>query len=243
MKKYAIGFIALVLMAVLLSGCTTTGTPQPVTATPTAGAQPTATGTTTPEVPAGVTTEGGVTTITGSGDQTVPVQSKEGGYLLRYKYKNDLEITHKSSSGMSVPLFSSAGAAMDSDGYYTMSRIEHWYSDDSETIEIKANGPYIIEMIQLPHGEAASAPQTYTGAGWLAVGPFNLNAGPATIDISIPDLGTAYAAGITLDDGTTGNYVSRLEIGTNNVDIPETGAYYVEVNTNKAVEWTVTVTQ
>ncbi|WP_424357927.1 hypothetical protein [Methanocella sp. MCL-LM] len=230
-------------MAVLLSGCTTTGTPQAVTPTPTAGAQPTATGTATPATPAGVTTEDGVTTITGSGDQTVTVNTVEGGYLLRYRYKNDLEITHKASSGMSVPLFSSAGAAMGSDGYYTMSRVEHWYSDDTETIEIKANGPYIIEMIQLPHGTAAPAPQTYTGAGWRAVGPFNLNAGQATIDVTIPDLGTAYAAAITLDDGTTGNFVSTLEIGTNTVDVPETGAYYVEVNTNKAKNWEVKITQ
>lgn len=246
MKKFAIGFIALVITAVLLSGCTTTGTPQPVsTPSPTAGAQPTVTGTATPAVPAGVTTENGVTTITGSGDQTVQVQMKEGGYLLRYKYKNDFDITHTSSSGMSVPLFSSAGAAMDSSGYNTMSRVEHWYSDDTETVKIEANGPYIVEIIQLPHGTAASTPQTYTGSGWRAVGPFTLNAGQAMFDIGAPSLGT-YGFMVSLKDGTTGsqtNSIATMSTGTKTVDIAEAGEYYIEVNTNKAVEWEITVTQ
>lgn len=234
-------------MAVLLSGCTTTGTPQAVTPTPTAGTQPTATGTATPATPAtpaGVTTKDGVTTITGSGDQTVTVNSVEGGYLLRYKYKNDLEITHKASSGMSVPLFSSAGAAMGSDGYYTMSRVEHWYSDDTETIEIKANGPYIIEMIQLPHGTPASVPQTYTGSGWNVVGPFTLNAGQATFDVNIDNLVGGLM--VSLKDAKTGSQaasIATMSGGVKTVDIQEAGDYYVEVNTNKAVDWTVTVTQ
>lgn len=245
MKKIVPVLMALVLTAVLLSGCTTTGTPQPVTTTPTTGAQPTVTGTATPATPAGVTTEDGVTTITGSGDQTVQVEMKEGGYLLVYKYKKDFDITHTSSSGISVPLFTSAASAIGSDGYYAMSRVEHWYSDDTETVKITANGPYIVEIIQLPHGDAASLPQTYAGSGWQAVGPFNLKAGQATVDISAPNLGT-YGFMVHLVDAATGsetNSIATMETGTKTVNVEGAGAYYVEVNTNKAVEWTVTVTQ
>jgi hypothetical protein len=192
-----------------------------------------------------MTTENGVTTITGSGDQTVQMSMVEGGYLHRFKFKNDFDFTRTSSSGISVPLFTSAGAAKDSSGYYTTSRIDHWYSDDTETVAIKANGPYIVEVIQLPHGTAASTPQTYTSAGWTVVGPVKLNAGQATFDISAPDLGT-YGFMVSLKDGTTGsqtNSIATMSTGTKTVDIAEAGEYYIEVNTNKAVDWKITVSQ
>lgn len=243
-----LGVVLITTISLAISGCTgQPTTPGDTHATPTATpGSPTATpGAGDDNVPSGVTTENGVTTMSGSGDASFPFHSEEGGYKLVFRSKGNAltDVKPVASSGIGLSMYSSFGASAADSSWNEMSRIEHWYSDDDETWEIKATGPFEVKIIRLPESITPdSVPVTYSDSGWQVVGPFNLDAGSATFKFDF----AGSACAVELMDGTNGRSETFLFTnagGEKEYNVPSAGVYYVQVNTNRDNSWTMTIEQ
>lgn len=243
------------IVSAAFAGCTTTQNTTG-TATPAASSSaPTATATPAKD---GVTTAGGVTTISGSSGGKFPVHMEEGNYLVKFSYKgtdSDFNVKPVSSSGISVPIMTTVAMGDMGDGWKGMSRVNHWYSTDDETWEITAKAPYVVEIIRLPMaGTQDSAPVTYTGNGWTAMGPISLKAGTATVHattddtrssgfmLELMDSATGESAGIILDNLNGGSLLKSVD-KTATVTVPADGVYFLELNANGKTAWEISVSQ
>lgn len=244
--------VSVLLWAVPLLGCGSTGnqstppvTPPPKGQPVTAAAPPRDAGGVLPKV---TRSPGGIN-ISGSRSGSVKVPGQQGGYLIKYRYKgNDLKLETNSALGVLniIPGGQSAG----SDGWTEFEDLTSFTQAGEQPYQITASQPFEIQFVKLPLPDNPDIPpKSYDGKGLKVVGPFSLKAGSASFKVSCPDL--RHAGFIAeLYDGTTAANKGMIALGTGasvaetkKLQVPAAGNYLIKINANGRSEWTIGVTQ
>lgn len=246
------------LLAVMLSGCTSSS---PI-ASPTASS-PSATTTTTTTATSGnepsgapaVSVNGQTTTISGSQGGDFNVAMTKGGYLFTVQTKDsNLEFDWSGNE------YLQQDPSLQTSGWYVETEVRSWSSAGQVPFSIKANGAYTITITPLPTGTPVTPPQTYTGKGEQALGPITLKAGSASFNIKGPGMVDS-GFSLQLKDGTTGNVISVIDTNSNmaadatadtsqtsyqsqkTINIATAGDYYIQAFTNGNDAWEVDISQ
>jgi hypothetical protein len=200
-------------------------------------------------VPKVVTTPLGDIKITGSQSGTVRVPAKQGGYLIKSRYKGSglkLEVDSAIGKLNIIP----RGQTPDSSGWTEFEDLTSVTGNGEQQYRITAAEPFEIEFRQLPLPVSTDRlPRSYSGSGLKVLGPVSLKAGSALFKVSCPDLRQAGFIAELYDARTARNKgIIALGTGTRVVEakklkLPGAGDYLVKINADGRSEWTIEISQ
>lgn len=187
--------------------------------------------------------------ITGSESGTVSVPAKQGGYLIKFRYKGSglkLEVDSALGPLNMIP----AGQTAGSDGWSEFEDLTSFTENGKQQYRITATEPFEIEFRGLPLPVSADPlPRSFSGSGLKVLGPLSLKAGSALFKVSCPDLRQAGFIAELYDARTAQNKgVIALGTGTGvaetkKLQLPGAGDYLIKINANGRSEWTIEVSQ
>jgi hypothetical protein len=199
--------------------------------------------------PARVSVSGDTIKVSGSEGGRARLDLKEGGYLVKYRYRGyGLKLEQQSAIGAMNIMPGGQYAGID--GWTQFSDLMRSRNAGEQEFLVTAAEPYEVEFQKLPlAAEPDALPATYRDHGLKVVGPFSLKVGNAVIMVECPDFNRAGFV-VELLDASNGAEQGLMILGSGNsisesksFKVPSAGQYLLKVSANSKAEWTVGVSQ